>query len=328
MMASGVPVDELDLGIVRELIVGNHSHSRPNRVTLEEMAGRLGVHVNTVASRMRRLERAQLFLPLTLQVTPALGMNFASAFFAVAPGTLTVEARTALLAVPGAHLLVEFVEGVIISFFAPERKEVEDAITKAAAILGTPVPACDSAAWEHWILPDRVQLKTHDVAILSHLVRDPRMSLAAIARDVGISKRSVELRLEAMRRANGIAMMGGGQATPEGMVLAHILVDVPKGPESKPVFGALMASLPNYLYRTMFPGRFAVGIFARTMAQIMDQVAAVRGIPGVSNLRLLILSRWIVNPAFANYLPKALARIQARDSRPETSAQVVEKTSS
>src|SRR5688572_14845336 len=100
MMASGVPVDELDLGIVRELIVGNHSHSRPNRVTLEEMAGRLGVHVNTVASRMRRLERAQLFLPLTLQVTPALGMNFASAFFAVAPGRLTAEARTALLAVP------------------------------------------------------------------------------------------------------------------------------------------------------------------------------------------------------------------------------------
>lgn len=313
-MESRASVDDLDLGIVRELVVGNEPRARPDRVTLEAIATRLRVHPNTVAARMRRLEEEKLFLPLSLEAMPPLGIAYVTIFFPLAPRDVTPALRDALFAIRSLSVLAEYVEGALVLLFAPDRATLERDADEATRVLAPALPERESSSWEDWPRVARFPLKRHDVDILAHLVRDPRTSLRRIAAELGVTARTVELRFEAMRKAEAIAMMLGGATTPEGIVMGHFLAEVPPGARQKRTFRALAALCPNYFYRSAMAARFAVVVHARSTAALLDQAARFRAIPGIARAKTRILARWTVNPRFAGHLPRAIEEAREKDS--------------
>src|SRR5688572_14504836 len=179
-------VDELDFGILRELLVGNQPRARPDRVSLQAMATRLGVHVNTVAARMTRLEEQQLFLPLTLEAMPPLGIHYASYFFPLVHG-LSQATREALCGVPGLSVFPEYVDGALLILFGPTRAAIERDLHQAEKILHPARPELETSSWDDWSDVEPFPLKRHDIGIVARLVRDPRVPLSRIAAALGVT---------------------------------------------------------------------------------------------------------------------------------------------
>lgn len=318
MPKSQSAVDELDCKILRELLVGNQPRARPDRASLEEIAKRIGVHVTTVAKRIRRLENHGIFLPLTLQVTPSIGMQYASVFFPMPGRMLTESQRRVLLELGPVSMVVEYIDGIVLLMFAPDRAAVEANVVRAAQLLTNTTPEIETAGWETWPKMQPMPLKRHDPAILGWLARDPRMSLSAIAKQLGLTTRSIELRLEELRKVHGMAMMGGGTGSVEGVTIGHIILDLPPGPARNAALEQVTALCPNYLYRSITPTRIFFVIYAGSTAALLEQGQKVRAVPGVTNAKVRIITRGTVNSKFADYLEEALNEVRARTENTAT----------
>jgi DNA-binding Lrp family transcriptional regulator len=311
-------VDELDCQILRELLVGNQPRARPDRATIEAMAKRLGVHVNTIALRIRRLETHQMFLPLTLQVTPAIGMQYASVFFPLQGRSMTQMLRSRFLAIDGVSMIIEYIDGFVLLLFAPDRPSIEAAVAAAVAFVPGTTPEVETAGWETWPKMPALPLKRHDPAILGWLARDPLRSMASIAKEVGLTSRSVELRLEELRKAHGIAMMGGATGAAEGITMGHFILDLAQGPARAAAVESLMRLCQNYLYRSITPTRIFFAVYAGSTAAILEQAERVRAVPGVVTMKTRFITRSTVNPKFADYLQGALEKVRSRGTTPES----------
>lgn len=306
-------MDGADFAIIRELLVGNHISPRPDRITLEGIGKQTGLHPNTVAARIKRLARERLFLPLTVQVTPAIGMSHASVFYPLAPSQLTDARRaTVFEKFPCVNVMAEYVDGCLLLFYAPSPEIVDRAAEEAAKILGATAWEFETSSWGTWDVIHPIPLKKQDPEIISALARDARASTAALAKKLGVTRRTVEKRLQELRDAQAITMMVGGTSVPESFAMGHYVIDLPAEPARSRALAALNQLFPNYFLRRLMKARAYYVTYAPSAAAILKQTQATSHIEGVNRVRARLLTKWTLNPAFSDYLRRSLALLVAK----------------
>src|ERR1041385_8559260 len=161
-----VQVDLLDMHIVKQITLGAGDSPRTDRASVEEMAGQLGVHPNTVAARIRALAEGNVFLPMTVQVlAPSLGIEMAHVFFPVPAAARTPELAEAFQAAHGRHYFLRYSEGWTVVLYGPTLSAIRAIVTRLEEKTGV------AAEWDivmsrDFPKTDRVALDHVDLRIL------------------------------------------------------------------------------------------------------------------------------------------------------------------
>jgi DNA-binding Lrp family transcriptional regulator len=309
-VATRARVDELDLRIVRELLLGEQDYFRPDRVTIDHVAARLGVHRNTVSERVRRLAAAGFYLPLGLEVEPSsVGLTGGLAFFPVPPERRTPATRDAVFQLEGVQFLLRFVEGWGISLHAEDEASLASKVAVLQALTGSGPPEWDIRSADFG-LAEPARLRPLDVRILGALLGDARRSFRSVARAVGAAPKTAERRVQRLQRDGVLTMLpGGGGFELEGMAMLFVMVHLRPGERRDRAVGEVLARFPDQLIRIVPPaGPVHVNAYARSLGELQDQVDSVRRLACVARVTARIMLGYDQSPRFQGWLLRVLAR--------------------
>lgn len=295
-------LDDTDWAIVRDLYRWDTTSfpRGPLRIPLRELADRTGIHRNTVQARLAAMRKAGVLEGTVFEPRPGpLGLERSGYLFTgqgLPDGAGVVEALAGFPAVSAAVLCIGTVflhlwhaAGADV---AREAESVRKAIGCALAIEGyhsAKFSAEEVAA---------TTLSPSDRRLMLALRRAPSRSMSAVARDLGLSTRTVE------RRAERLIERGAGAMVPllrpgrvEGCVVAQFI----------PGEGTTAASLAN-----AFPDR-VIGPFGPqqvpsvmvplpSLAAIEARRRKAEAVPGVGPLQSLLLQDVVYPVGFEAWL--------------------------
>ena len=226
-----VRVDELDFRILREVLAGDSDYFRSDRATIQQIARRVGVHPNTAATRLRRLTEGRVFLPLTLDIEPGrVGLVGCTFFLDVPPERRTQETREGLFLVEGLWAVFEFVEGWLVLIYAEDDTALAQRVEMARRWT-----AARSVVWDADTRLDTpplapAKLSRLDVRIIAALLRNGRMPFGQVARQLGLSPRTVEKRYARLAKEGIVYQLPGGSPDLVGKVVGYVNVGLPPQP--------------------------------------------------------------------------------------------------
>jgi DNA-binding Lrp family transcriptional regulator len=309
-MGQRVRLDELDMRIVREMLLGDQSYFRADRVTVDEVARKLDVHRNTVAERLRKMRAAGFFLPLSVDFEPSLGgLVGGKAFLDVPAERRTPDVLEQLFLIEGVHFVITYLEGWDLILYAEDGASLDARLALAKALTGARTVSWDMHT-AMFPAPPPLKLKPRDLDLLGPLLEDGRASARSIAHRLGLAPKTVERRIEAMRKAEALTMLpGGGGFEVEGMVMAYVTAELAEGAGRARALQELLALFPNYLLRIVPPsGPVSVHLYARSLATLQEQVDRARRLPAVHRIGMRVMLTHHVNPAYAPWLMRVLRR--------------------
>ena len=198
-------MDELDVKIFRTLI----SESMPSpsasqlRLSLRAIAARLGADDMTVSYRYKRLQKAGAFAYWQLIVNPT--------FFGYGILDLTVDVQPESAKADMIRKL-KLVDGVvmILNFYGKALKMMvmySGAESRSRAVeLVSRITNAERVVQARMLFPHSrtERLTDTDVAIISSLSADARRPSTSIARELGLSTKTVRKRIDRLRRENTI----------------------------------------------------------------------------------------------------------------------------
>lgn len=323
MAAPGARVDETDCRILSEIFVGEGAFWRSDRVPLEAVARRLGLHRNTVSARVRRLAARRIFLPATLEFEPGrLGLVAAMAFMEVPREARTPATREALLALDGVQALWEYAEGWSVLAFA----ETADALTgtlRAAERLSRPrTVTLDLDSARDYPPFEPLALTKLDVRLVERMLDDSRSAYRALGRELGIPAMTLKRRYDRLSRLGAVCLVPGGEGPADGMTLGHLIADLPEDPVAAGrVARDLLAALPGQLFRNLTsPRRAHVILYAASLRELEARLEAARALTGVRAATLRTFAGIRASPAWRPWIARVLAgRAAPEPARPPPS---------
>ena len=293
-------MDALDVKIIRALLSERSvaPTSRQVSSSLRSIAARLGADDVTVNSRYRKLRDSGALSGWRLVVNPRL---FGCRSLDV---TVDVQPESGKPDMIRKLSLVNEVVG-IQDFYGRGLKAVvmytSDEVRSRVVELISRITNAETMTQVRWVLPgSRTERLTEtDVAIIRELSDDARKPLAQVAKELGLSTRTVRNRLEKLRGENTVHTiptldMGGIP----GLIPVHLSYSY-SGAEAKSAVDAAMLSHfeANYL-SVMFadPDRGYVVLVASTMNDVREYLEWAKSHPGVASARADILVRWLTFP--------------------------------
>lgn len=308
---SSVQVDLLDMHIVKQITLGRGDSPRTDRASVEEMAGQLGVHPNTVAARIRGLAEREVFLPMTVQVlAPSLGIEMAHVFFPVPSERRTPDLVKRFQAAHGRHYFLRYAEGWTLVLYGPSLANIQSTVADLERDSGV------KGEWDIVMSRDfpanpRVPLDHLDLRILGALLADARTPLNDLAQAIDVPARTVRRRHDALFERKVLRYLPGGAKPVSGVALGYVIFDLPSGLDREATVNATHPYVREAWSGRIFERKAHFWTYAATIADLSDRVAALRGVPGVTNLRARILERYDLNPN----LPAQLVDIVESASR-------------
>ncbi len=242
------------------------------RKSFRAVARNLGVDELTVRNRLQRLRETGFLKGWRLLVSPALlGVNFVQ---------LLVEIRSSsredliekVRLLPGIVAIVEHVGSSMYVIFAYQEKEsLEKQIKLIEQLAGANSSSCLSVRF-----PDcNLSLSRTDVNIVRSLTRDPRKLYSAIAKEVGVSSKTVNRRVERLIEGKAVFMIPSMDPSAlEGAFLADLLVQYSGHEGTAAVKQRILSELDDCLIRAEI-GDPDYGLFNL----IVTRVSGLREIP-------------------------------------------------
>lgn len=309
--ASGVEtLDATDFHILRELWVGSGTYFRTDRVSLEEVARKVGVHRSTVAARLAKWQRTGFLERFSIDLDPcALGLVGANVQLHARARPLE-RALDVAAQVEGAQGIMVFDHGwVAVLLWADGPAALARTLSLLKGILEADeeLPVANTAL----DFPDAkpVPLSATDVRLLLALREDARRTPADLAELTGVSVRTVERRLERMRAEEVFYVLPRVRLSEApGMVVGFLRIGLPeRGREA--ALRAVFAAVPNWVVRqaqTPRVARFAV--FGRTLPELHATLDAVARVPGVEEVVLRLATGFREGAHFDAWLRERLER--------------------
>ena len=310
-MPGRLRVDELDFRILREIFAGDEPGFRSDRVALDKIAERLGVHRNTVSTRVRRLTAHSVFLPATLEVEPGqFGLVGAVAYFEVARDRRTAALLDAVFHVEGVQFAMRFTEGWTLIVFAEDETSLRSKLEVLRALTHAASVSLDVLTTRDYPPPDPITLSRLDARLIIALLRDSRASYPRLARELGVSAMTVKRRYARLWKNGVVYIYPGGGGGFDGMVTGYFLANVPANPaRAQRAHRALLDALPDHFIRNVTTkGSVHVLLFARSVEELEDRTREAASIPGVTDARLRIFEGIAPNALYRDWLARVVAR--------------------
>jgi DNA-binding Lrp family transcriptional regulator len=303
--------DELDLTIVRQMVLANADSPRTDRATVEEIGKTLGVHPNTVALRIRRMSEAQALLPLTLQVqAPVVGLAMAHVFFPIPPERRTADLVAFFRRARGLQTFIRYVEGWTCCLYGRDEADIAKVVRQLEAVCVV------SATWDLIASKDfppseALPIDDLDARIIGALLADARQGLPELSRKLGVPGRTVRRRHARLLDRKAIRYIPGGSSLPSGIVLGYIHFDLPENRKQSAMEGIRRAVTEFWTGRFMLKrGHF--WLYGNDVAGIAAQGERARQVDGVTNVRVRIMEHF---ETLASVAPTMVDLLTARATK-------------
>lgn len=308
-------MDELDFKILRELFAGDTDSFRPDRASVDDIARRLGTHWNTVSARIKRLTERRIFLLMTLEIDPGrLGMVGGRVFMEVPPQRRTAETRENLFHLEGVFGVLAYHDGWDVVLYAEDEASLQSKAQVARALTGAHTITWELHTSRDYPPEERTRISPLDAKLIASLLRDARASFGTIAKELGVTARTLERRYARLKNEEVISMLPTGAASVKGMVMAYVGAEVPAEPVARShMVQRMMELFPNHFVRNVATrGKVHFFLYGSSLADLEEQVAETRTIPRVGSLTFRIFVGPYPNPGYRGWLARVLERRAAR----------------
>lgn len=300
-------LDELDFRILREMFEGRRDFLRPDRVALDEVARTLGVHRNTVSTRVRRLEEERIYLPMSVGINDAtVGLVGGFAWLPVPAGQRSEATLEAVLGLDGVSNVFLYLDGWHVLLHAPDAPTMTAQLDQASRLVGA-VPATMDLDFAR-DLPGAppAKLSPLEARLVPLLYRDGRAPFAELAAELHASPRTVEHAYQRLRERGVLFQTPGEARGYPGMPAAYLHVAFVTGAER--ARAEVLRTAPDHFVRMPGPAAQHLYLYARSMVELEATAERVRAVPGVAEVRLHVLARKRASPRFGAWLADHLGR--------------------
>ena len=304
-------MDELDFRILREVLAGDTDSFRSDRARVDDIARRLGVHRNTVSARIKRLSDAHVFLPLTLEIDPGrFGMVGARVFLDVPRDRRTPETREALFHLEGVFGILAYHDGWELVLYGEDESSLESKVEAARALTWARTASWELHTGRDYPPDEPVRLSRIDARLIAGLLRNARVSFAALAKQLGVTRRTIERRYNRLREMKLISMLPGSGADIQGMAMATLSAQVPEEPRARArTIERILATLPNHYIRNVATrDKVHLFLYGPSLADIESQLVELRTVPGVGKVTFRIFLGPFPNPRYRDWLARVVER--------------------
>ena len=300
-------VDDTDMAILRELMVGDARHFQSKRERVQDVAKRLGLHRNTVLRRLVRLRLNRFVLPVIpfVDIT-RLGIQGGRAIYPIPPERRTADLRARLFEVPGVLCLIDYVEGWEVAVSSPD-DDLDGLFDQVGTMLGCPTHVVSIRRSTDWPSLPRLELDETDLKIVLAMADDAQASFGAIARKAGLPLRTVQYRHNRLREADLIRMWPGGASQPTGLLVLMVHIEWAEG--AKGIEAAqreMLASWPQHFARHQMPRKMWFAGYSSDPARLYEEVESIRARPGIRLVRTLVFRGFDFNPAWHGWVATQL----------------------
>lgn len=241
-------VDLLDLRIVRELTWKNPAQRRPEGVARPwDVARNLGLHGNTVKSRLDEMRRAGVLGPvLCVPVPQAFGLHSAVFEFKYADDKTKQKSFEFLRTSSSVHDSMTFLDGYAWAGIGARIGDSPDEQARllAAATGAGPPRRLYSRGIEK---PLSTPLTPLDARIILALLEDAHRPLSEVAAEVGVTARTVRTRYHgALEKGNVLIIPQVNLGRVNGLIAYMLLIQFTHGATSE-ARAALLSKLPGYI---------------------------------------------------------------------------------
>jgi DNA-binding Lrp family transcriptional regulator len=308
-------LDELDVRIYRALIADGTPAPAlfQVRTSLREIARKLGADDMTVFNRYKRFQEIGLLSGWKLVINPRLfGFKVKDIMVDVHPESMKDDAIRKLRLVHGIMMIASAygsslaVQVVYNSADELSRTmELISRITNTERLLSVDVPFPDC---------ETKRLTQTDWDIIRALRDDARKSHVAVAKELGLSSRTVKNRITRLAKEKAIMVAAEGNVAFEGVIPAMLLFSYSNDKVKDAVDQAMLSHFDgNYLWaRLTNPEHGFVFLVAPNMTEVKHFVDWAKQQPGVAMAEIRIVMECItLYDKFAEMVSKPLATIKA-----------------
>jgi DNA-binding Lrp family transcriptional regulator len=198
-------MDELDVKILRALI-SESAVAQSNsivRLSLRKIASRLGADDMTVSNRFRRLQESGCMSRWQVLVNPSFfGYKILDVVVQVSPESGKADMMRKVRLIHGVFAIQNF-HGKALKILL--LYDSEEARSRAVELISR-ITNAESIAISRMALPrsETIRLSETDVTIIRALFGDARKSSASLAKELGLSSRTVRNRVKRLRRENTV----------------------------------------------------------------------------------------------------------------------------
>lgn len=200
-------MDRLDLAILKVLLVNNGvpPGTPVLRKSFRSIAKDLGVDQGTIRTRMKRLQEQRILKGWYLGVSPGLtGHDVGYAWLALEPESNKIETINGLLSVPEVERICSYLGPKLSMIFLVEKGSDSDTTIKRLGEMAGGNLALHKQGVVQ--VPTRT-LKETDSSIIRSLQEDPWKPFSFVAKEVGISTKTVVRRVARLSEDGAIYMV-------------------------------------------------------------------------------------------------------------------------
>ncbi len=307
-------MDALDVKILRALLSERSVAPSRHQVSssLRSIASRLGADDVTVAYRYKKLRESGALSGWRLAVNPTfLGCRLLDVTGDVEPESAKPDMIRRLSLMDEVAGIQDFYGTGLRASVAYGSEDVRSRVlesisqvTNAEVLTQVPLDLPPSQT---------ERLTGTDVAIIRALSQDVRTSLDGIARQLGLSARTVRSRVEKLRRENTIhAVPTLNWGAIPGLLAVRLEYSYSDGEAKPSVDGALLSRFEACYLSAMLsdPHRGSLWLSAATMADVQRCLEWATSQPGVAGARTdILVSTWM-------FPDKLIGRLRAGNGRP------------
>ncbi len=265
------------------------------RISYADIARKLGIDEETVRLRVKRAQERGFLPTLRLMVNPHLLDCEAVTL------ELEVDAEEAKAQVISQIKLVDGVTDILdyrgtglqVTLYSPGGETLSRKIRLLESLCGSP----RSALWTSRFPRPTLRMRAIDWKIVDVLREDARRDLGDVATSVGISVRTVQRRLVAMKEGKAVFLAGTPNVPAIAAIVCCFVVHCPDPPRKRTVDGVIHSTLRRVGAADTSPEDYsAFGMPCENLAAADEVLGTLKRLEGVEDATLHILREFIVAP--------------------------------
>ncbi len=285
--------DDLDLRITREF--GSPKSPRWNvRISYADIARRLGIDEETVRLRVKRAQERGFLPTLRLMVNPHL-LDCEAVSLELDVGREEAKAKviSQIRLVDGVTDILDYRgTGLQVTLYSPEGEMQSRKIQLLESLCGSP----RSALWTSRFPRPTMRMRTIDWRILDALREDARRDLAEVAASLGVSVRTVQRRLAAMKEGKAVYLAGTPNVPAVAGIVCCFVVHCPDPPKKRTVDGVIHSTLRRVgAADTSSQDYSAFGMPCENLTAADQILGKLNGLDGVEDASMHILREFVVS---------------------------------
>ncbi len=288
--------DDLDLRISREF--GSPKSPRWNvRVSYADIARKLGIDEETVRLRVKRAQERGFLPSLRLMVNPhLLDCEAVSLELEVDPEAAKAKVISQIKLVDGVTDILDYRgAGLQVMVYSEGGETLSRKVQLLESLCGSP----RSALWTSRFPRPSARMRTIDWRLVDALREDARRDLSDVAASAGVSVRTVQRRLQAMKEGKAVYLAGTPNVPAVAGIVCCFVVRCPDPPKKRTVDGVIHSTLRRVGAADTSPEDYsAFGMPCENLAAADQVLGKLKLLDGVEDATMHILNEFIVVQAW------------------------------